>query len=573
MKKNRLFKISAILVLLFFAFLTVKPLLSGGFFPIHDNQSVGRLYELDLALANGQFPVRWVKNLGFGFGYPLFIFYPPLVYYIGELWHLIGFGFLDATKIVYGLSLILSVFSMYAWARYRFSSLVSLVCALFYLLAPYRAVDVYVRGALAEAFAFVWLPLIFLYADRFFTDKKLKDAVVAGIFYSLLMITHNLIVLPLTVLFALYFLINFFRQKNKNIMIGGTVIALTGLSLSAFFWIPSIFLKRYTIVDEILLKNLFAYKLHFVQLSQLWNSLWGFGGSVAGPLDGMSFKIGKIHILVSLLTGLMIFLLKKPAKKEKYEAITWLVLFVVSGWLATEWSLFVWDNFKFMQYLQFPWRYLTFMVLFSAMLAGYFLTWLKKYLPKTVFVFVLALVLFALLKPNLKLFQPKERLDVDDEYFISAEALSWKNSSTSFEFLPRGIELIEDEERRGVLTTTITKKDLPLSRVNLKDQENLGIEIIKDTPSSFYFKTAGPKSAKLRLNIFSFPGWMAIIDNQKQAFNNNDFKLIELDIPAGEHLVRLDYRQTGVLRLANLISLFSAGLVAGYLLKKSNEKN
>lgn len=56
----------------------IAPLFHKGFFTMHDDQQVVRLYEMDQALAAGQFPARWIANLGFGFGYPLFIFYPPL---------------------------------------------------------------------------------------------------------------------------------------------------------------------------------------------------------------------------------------------------------------------------------------------------------------------------------------------------------------------------------------------------------------------------------------------------------------------------------------------------------------
>ena len=50
------------------------PLASPGLFQIHDDQQTARLFLFDQALKAGQFPVRWVDGLGFGFGYPLFVF-------------------------------------------------------------------------------------------------------------------------------------------------------------------------------------------------------------------------------------------------------------------------------------------------------------------------------------------------------------------------------------------------------------------------------------------------------------------------------------------------------------------
>ena len=45
---------------------------------MHDVQQVARLQQMDKSLKAGQFPVRWVEDLGFGYGYPVFNFYPHL---------------------------------------------------------------------------------------------------------------------------------------------------------------------------------------------------------------------------------------------------------------------------------------------------------------------------------------------------------------------------------------------------------------------------------------------------------------------------------------------------------------
>lgn len=89
------------IIVLIACFWAVKALFVPGFFPIHDDEQIARIFELDSALSDGQFPVRWVQHLGFGFGYPLFNFYPPLSYYSAEAFHLIGFSFIDSTKLVF----------------------------------------------------------------------------------------------------------------------------------------------------------------------------------------------------------------------------------------------------------------------------------------------------------------------------------------------------------------------------------------------------------------------------------------------------------------------------------------
>jgi hypothetical protein len=70
-----------ILILLFWS---VKPLFSSGYFTMHDDAQVGRVVAMGQALRDGQFPVRWVNYLGYGYGYPIFNFYGPYHITLGD---------------------------------------------------------------------------------------------------------------------------------------------------------------------------------------------------------------------------------------------------------------------------------------------------------------------------------------------------------------------------------------------------------------------------------------------------------------------------------------------------------
>ena len=70
--------------------LAIYPFFHSGFFPIHDDTQVQRVFEMKTALKDGMFPVRWVPDLGYGYGYPIFNFYAPLPYYIGGFINLLG---------------------------------------------------------------------------------------------------------------------------------------------------------------------------------------------------------------------------------------------------------------------------------------------------------------------------------------------------------------------------------------------------------------------------------------------------------------------------------------------------
>jgi len=59
-----------------------------------------RTVELDQCWQDGVYYPRWAPNLFLGYGYPIFNFYAPLLYYLAEVLHVLGFSFQGAIKII-----------------------------------------------------------------------------------------------------------------------------------------------------------------------------------------------------------------------------------------------------------------------------------------------------------------------------------------------------------------------------------------------------------------------------------------------------------------------------------------
>src|SRR3989344_1932023 len=152
MKKTKYF-LAALLVL---TIPTYWRMIRGGIFSTQDPH-LFRLIEFDKCVRDLQIPCRWAPDSGFGFGEPLFNFYGQLSYAIGEIFHLAGFQLIDSLKMLFVLSLVGSGISMFFLSRKIWkSNLAGLVSGILYIYAPYRAVDVWVRGALPEALSFVF---------------------------------------------------------------------------------------------------------------------------------------------------------------------------------------------------------------------------------------------------------------------------------------------------------------------------------------------------------------------------------------------------------------------------------
>lgn len=533
-------KFLPILTLLVLSVITILPLSRSGYFTIHDDQQVVRLFELDKTLQSGVFPARWVPDLGFGYGYALFNFYPPLVYYLGEIFHLLGASFLDSTKIVWGVALVGSALAMYALAKEFFGKIGGLVSAVFYLYAPYHAVDAYVRGALAELFSFVWLPLILLFSYK---KKHLLTALVL----AALMLTHNLIFLPF---------IGFYLLWSRNFR-----SLLLALALTAFFWLPSLAEKQFTLVDQFLTTSLASYQIHFVCPEQLWNSLWGYGGSVVGCLDGISFKVGKPHIVL-VFVALAILLWRRSRL-----LLTLVFFFFASLFMTTEYSRPIWDNIQSLWYLQFPWRFLEFATLFSSVLAGAFVLVVKRthwqlLLAATLIVSVIFL--------HGKYFFPVGFLPgASNATLLTDDEIKWRVSQTSFEYMPKGIAVWPTPQGSYIL-------DIP-TYPRQKFQVISGDFQTKTsdfTTAAFVVTGISTQGAKVQFSITDFPGWVLWVDGIKTPIDNsNSLKLITVTLAPGEHQITGRFTNTPVRTAGNTISLLTImGLAGGMIYARRRHK-
>ncbi len=164
------------LSILLFSLIIVWPLLQPGFYSFHDEPQIANLYQMTRAFSSGQIPPRWAPDMSFNYGYPLFNFYYPLPFYLGSLFYfLFKTSLVWSLKFVFLLSVPLSGITFYFLMRKFFDRLSSFSGAVVYLFTPYRAVDLYVRGAVGEMWSFVFMPLVLLTLTNLINRKNLKN--------------------------------------------------------------------------------------------------------------------------------------------------------------------------------------------------------------------------------------------------------------------------------------------------------------------------------------------------------------------------------------------------------------
>ena len=559
---------SGILIVLVLSLIALLPLFHSGFFPIHDDEQVGRLYELHLDVISGHIPPRLSQNLGYGYDYPLFSFYPSFVYYIAEVYHLFGFSYITSIKLMIATGFIFAAVAMYKLSKYYFGTLAGITSSVFYTYASYHSVDVYVRGALPEFWSFVFIPAVFYSFTRLAKEAKTAWIIGTGALLAGFVLTHNLIAMmsaPFLLCFLLYLL--FTNKEKKRFIVSVLYAGGIGIGLSAYFWLPSLAEKQYTMVS-LLTKELADYAIHFVYPIQFWYSPWGYGGSTAGLADGLSFQLGKIYLLCLSFVFVYALLLLKKQRKTALLLFLLLGMFVFSLFMQIPASKSIWDALKsVMAYIQFPWRFLVFTFFFASFAIGALFTtpfplMRRKWILYGQYLFAIFVILVVFYKA-VTIFAPSKYLtSVTDANYISEDVIRWKTSNLAFEYVPNGIAT--KKLPRGNTVVAITKEQIakgPFSVISGKMQ----IQVTKNIPQEKRAEVSLTKTGILQINVYDFPGWHIYVDGNEVSYSSrNALKLLRIPLSKGSHTVDALFQETPVRMIGDIVSGITILGLIGY---------
>lgn len=425
LKNNSLFILGSIL-LTFFAF---SRMLRPGMYTTQDFH-IFRLVEFDKCVQSGELPCRWAPDAGLGYGEPLFNFYGQFVYAIGEVYHLLGGSIIDSVKFLFILSLAGSGLSMFFLSKRIWKNNYSaLISSVLYVYAPYRAVDVWVRGALPEAFSFILFPLIVLFIDKYLKERKLRDVLLFSLSLSVLIISHNLSVVLLAPFLIAWIVFRKYSNKNrKDLLIIGSA-GIFSVLISAFYIIPLITEAKFINLQSTI-TGYFDFHNHFVTSWELFiSNFWGYGASVWGPNDGLSLAIGYLQWILPAATFVILLLKKQITKNREF-----LLLFIL-GWfyifLTHNKSTYIWEHIPFMAYIQFPWRFLGMVVFCFSLASGYLAEIFGKWK-----IFLTILICIGVIWLNAPFFKEDIWYTVSDSYYTTGTEWIRQRTASIGDFWP-----------------------------------------------------------------------------------------------------------------------------------------
>lgn len=316
---------------------------------------LNRIMQISNGLKNGVFPILIHSGLLHNLGYANPLFYPELFLYIPAIiMNILSLHVLTAYKVFLIIITFFTFLSMYYVTKRIFEKKeIAYLSSFLYIFSLYRITDIYVRGALGELLAFIFVPLLIygLY-NVIFEDSKKWYFICFG-FWGLIN-SHILtfaIVIPVIILICLFNIDILF--KNKKIFAKLIIAAILSVLLCVGFVGPMLEQKsvgKYK-VDDHEVDSPEALFERANSLSMTFSSSVKSGYAVDSSVrdDGLSSGIGGMLIVLAAL----VFLRKMNYKENRFETQGLIIGFLM---LIMTTKIFPWKHFQFLTIVQFPYR-------------------------------------------------------------------------------------------------------------------------------------------------------------------------------------------------------------------------
>jgi hypothetical protein len=520
-----------------------------------------RVHQLSTALAAGHFPVRWMPDANYGYGYPFFHYYAPLSIYVAALFRFLGASYVLAIRFAQLAGFLVAAGATFALARRWFRSpAAGLLASAAYTLAPFHLVNVYVRGdSLAEFWAMAFYPLVLLAADRLLSPERSPRpgaAAILALSYAGLILSHNISALIFSPFLLLFIALRLLRHPApRRATLWAATALVWGLALSAWFWLPALVETGLAQTGPVT-AGYFHFANHFRSADLVQRSLL-FSYDV---VDGAAFRMG---LAQALLTGAALIVLvlggrrlanagHRDSRPAPLLAAFLVFALLLATAMITPLSRILWDELPLLAFTQFPWRFLSVQAFFGALVVAA-LAWLpyrRVWLP---------LLLLGLLAVALGTLQP-DYLALGDEDVTAPRLAEFEwfsgniGTTVSAEYLPHIVQ------PRPYSSAWLARGERDSAQVLAGEATALLRE--REATRQRWDVTAGAEGATLLLPTLYWPGWQATLDGDPLPLAAaTGSGLITATVPPGNHVLDVRLGGTPLRTAAEWLSLLTFLLV------------
>lgn len=294
--------------------------------PIH----LYRTMEYQQAWSEGVILPRWAPNLAFGYGYPLFVFAPPLPYWLGLAFHALGLSFANALKALIILTMLLYATGMYLLARDLLNSVqAGLIAATAYIFAPFALREALLYGGnLPQLLAIGFFPWT-LWAMSRIKSNNSSWIILSALFYSNILLSHlfhALIFTPVMVLFGV--MLAFCRtgilpvrsEQARCLSYNLLPIPLAWL-LTAFFWLPALVERSITRAQADIYLQKSPFFIRYPHWTELVAWIYPLDARAANPYVPLTLGIITLSLAIIGVTGQILLAIKSKILVTDYKSV------------------------------------------------------------------------------------------------------------------------------------------------------------------------------------------------------------------------------------------------------------
>lgn len=398
---------------------------------------------------------------------------------------------------------------------------------------------------------FALYPLILLGFVRHAREDHRGLLAMGTLALSALLASHH----PSSLLFApslafVLICLIFEHRSLRRTLEQGTGVLLSA-ALACVVWLPALVEKSEVQVDR-LLSGPLQYLHHFLYPIQLILSTWGFGLSVPGPQDDMSFALGWPALLLGC-TALMLeaFAQDQPDRPRAFTSVLVMTLWVLFlCYCMTPLSRVLWDQFALLHYVQFPWRLLGPVTLFTALVSGLGCAYLGGLTGKPRA--TTGVCLFFLMLAGASHARPQGYTVFEKEAWTPERiAARGVRVATLSEYAPR----VAQFQPRTV------RDQLRLVQFDARFRE------LQAGPESWSARIVADDDSTVEAFLAYYPGWKVKLNDRPveiQVYSPTG--LIRFHVPAGTHELRIDFEWSAVQVAAGWITITGCALLLLWLL-------
>ncbi len=491
------------------------------------------------ALKEGIAYPRWLPLNFWGYGSPTFILYSPFAFYLTAFFNIFLDSVISAMNVAKFTALFISGVGVFFLVKEVYSNKIGIMASVFYIIFPYNILQFYFFGSFANTISFMWFAPIMLFAYRYFKNGQYKYLILSGTCYGGLIFTHLINAYMFALVIATFIIYMCIINRRSNNLIAIPAIVITGILISAAYFLPLLYEKNFIALDASVQKTSGAIFSDFFILPDT-RSKFSDDHFWQIYYDTFLFHVIFLGILI-----LLFFLQMKKIKGIEAETHSKIITKFFFGLSAGSLfflfgiSAFIWELMPFFRFIQFPIRWLnitTFSVVFMSAAMFYRISQGYKS-PKNL---LLVVIIFFIC------------IFLDFKYINSApmfertELLPVKGVNWTLEHLPTGVDvdnIDKDEHEQNYV-------DIIKGRGKL--------DIIRWNSSNRIFHAVAEEDIILKIKTFNFPGWTANINgSQIEIKTEEKTGSMVIAIPEGQHVLELNFTDTPVRHYGKIISFFS----------------